>query len=356
MIAFFCSTPYQIILAIQIRRSLHQEEGADMFILDHFDGAAEVAQAVGDTGVFSGVQLVQSRAYLSTRPRPSVRRRLWRIFSYANYRRIVGAHFHFDNRKYDDAYFTFADELIQLALAELRRRNSRIRVHLFEDGSGGYYQRLRLGPVKRRAYQALGYDKRIGAYDDMLLLRPDLFFRETDIPIRRIPSIDVLDEAMRGIVNQIFATNNMVDIEERVIFLEQPLSDCRLNDAIATIVKNAVRRDWVVKMHPRSRSKQFDDHLVYSGGDVPWEVLCQNFDMSSKTIVSYFSTAAFTPKFVFGIEPRVVFLYRLAELGTFQNIPSDLNGMVDGLRASYADPSRVHTPGTLQEFREIVAQ
>jgi hypothetical protein len=341
---------------MHMKRAMHESQDAEMFILDHFGRAREVAEAVNESGIFRRVELIESLAFLATRPKSGLMRRAWRMAAYARSRRIVAQYFELQTVRYDDAYFTYADVLIQLALTELRRRNPLLRVHLFEDGAGGYHWRtLRLGPLKRRAYRATGYDKRIGLYDDMWVFRPDLFSSDTDLTVHKIPAVDPRDNVFLDEVNQVFYSAEVPGIQQRVVFLEQPVESAELYEEIQRVVASLIDEDWIVKLHPRSRSSSYGSYPNYPRSDVPWESICQNVDIGDKTIVSYFSTAALTPNIIFELEPRVVFLFALRELKAIWNPPEDLEEMVKKFRAGYVDATRVLVPESMEELRSALS-
>lgn len=83
-------------------------------------------------------------------------------------------------------------------------------------------------------------------------------------------------------------------------------------------------------------------------------LLCKkSFDNS--IIITRLSTAAFSPKLMFNQEPVVILTYKLFQLYREQeNI--NLDQMIERLKKSYSDPSRIMIPTSLLEFKVMISE
>ena len=60
-IAFFCSTPYHVLVATWLRFSSFRDTEADMYLLDHFKDAQAIHHTLTDTQMFSQVKLLHNK-------------------------------------------------------------------------------------------------------------------------------------------------------------------------------------------------------------------------------------------------------------------------------------------------------
>jgi hypothetical protein len=72
-----------------------------------------------------------------------------------------------------------------------------------------------------------------------------------------------------------------------------------------------------------------------------------------KIFVSCVSTTALNTKFMFGVEPYVIFTYRLYS-GYRQNAVTGDDWLANSLLDAYEDKSRVMIPNSVHEFEEMI--
>src|SRR3954471_7832488 len=118
MIAFFCSTPYQVLIAVNIKSRLLDEE-ADIYILNHFQKAQELTNRIENSGVFNRVKLVDCLEFTYSFSNKRLIKFYQKIKIYLNYDHIAEKYFRFAGRKYNQVYFTFPDVIIQLGIRKL---------------------------------------------------------------------------------------------------------------------------------------------------------------------------------------------------------------------------------------------
>lgn len=362
--AFFCSTPYQIIVAVTILTSLGSDVQADIYVLNHFRSAEEVVPRLDKSGLFRRSVLVDSRGLLGSleKSRPkrlgrwSLLRQLQYTLCFLDYRRIAQRYCSLDNFRYSDVYFSFPDLIIQLATKVLFDRTPGLRVHLFEDGAGGYDAEISRATRKKSLFNiATGYGRVLDAYTDLLVFQPELVSDRISLPVLDLPPIARRSEVVRSL-SELFQYRAAAPVAERFIFFEQPLMFVPgFDEKLAGIVLGTLPlENTLVKLHPRSKSREYGGLPVYPDAGVPWEIVAINLDLADKILVTFSSTAAVTAKTILNEEPVIIFLNNVSELN--QDTPSSdgFREFVERFRLSYSDPSRVHVPGNVGEFGRIV--
>lgn len=80
------------------------------------------------------------------------------------------------------------------------------------------------------------------------------------------------------------------------------------------------------------------------------EAAFRRLDLSRKIIISRYSSAGLTPKFMFGQEPVIIFIYKL--FSEYEYVTEDPFGeVIKKIKAQYSDPTRVMVPATQLEFK-----
>ena len=80
-----------------------------------------------------------------------------------------------------------------------------------------------------------------------------------------------------------------------------------------------------------------------------WEMECAKQITESHILIGCFSTAQFTPKLIFNVEPTIVFTYKL-----YKNMSVDVEQTVERLREIYTNPEKVVVLDSLSELQKLV--
>lgn len=360
-VAFFCSTPFQIIVAFAIMRTLGDNTKADIYVLNHFRDAERIADNLRSCGHFARCKLVDSRGFLESlrEGRPNslknseLLRRLQTAWAFLNSRNLIGKYLAPGTARYDDVYLSYPDLLVRLALDYFCRRNTELRVHLMEDGLGSYDPRLWKSSGKQSRVFLSVFSHVPNGYDELLVFRPELLTEKVPFPVTKLESFRADDEAMHAL-RSVFGYEHC-PLSQRVIFLEQPFNE-QWDQKIAEIVRRILPFDSLVKIHPRGKSgKHYSDFAQFDDASLPWELVESTNDMADKILISFFSSAATSSKMLFDAEPQLIFLYRVPELREVYLAPK-LENFLESFRMSYSDPSRVRVPGSMEECRALIAE
>lgn len=354
MIAFFCATPYQILIAIQIKTALYQDEAADLYILNHFKNSKEIAQNLALQHVFQSVKEVYSSlAFTQSISRKSRSRHFLKFFSYYNYKRYASQFFGIREQIYDDVFFSYADVIIQLGLKKILLNNKNCKIHLFEDGVGGYLSFGTKINQKKKIYNLLTFSKGLENYVDLYAFAPNLMYK-TNLPVIKIPNINPNNLSFNRLLNQIFGFNSE-SISSKYILLEQPLNfQPKINDIQLSFFNEVKLYDHIVKMHPRSNAGKYENFNIYRNSEIPWEIICLNSNLDDKVLITFYSTAAITGKIIFDIETPIIFLYRIDQFKKHYDASPDLNIFLEKFKENCRNQEKIFFPDNLTEFKQIL--
>lgn len=353
-IVFFCSTQYQIIVSLQIKNSFYKEVDSDIYILDHFKNSDNVVREVEKLSIFSLVKHVKSMEFSHSFSNNRLFRYLQKIKYFLSYKSLTKVFFEITTEEYSDIYLSFPDLIVQLGFIKLYNNNKNIKIHLFEDGAGGYMSLIRtISKTKKFFNYITGFGRVLDRYDDLYVFKPELMY-ETNIPIIKIPPIDIQNKDLKSTLNQTFSFKNEF-IKEKIIFLDQPFFNIPgINEKNIEIAGKVLVNDYIVKLHPSSLENSYKNLNTFYNNSIPWEIICLNSDIEDKIIISFFSTAAISNKILFDKEPTIILLYDLPELSKLYYINDEGRCFIKKLKGIYKDSNKILIPKTINEVIEFL--
>ena len=354
MVAFFCSTPYQILLAINIRLTILKDKAVDIYVLNHFQESEIVVNKLISLCIFNKVEHVNCLKFNQALSLNICKKAYERLWIYTFYRKIVERFFQFEEITYDDIYLTCPDIIIHLAIKYLWNRNRKVKIHIYEDGTGGYCSSVLNNSIKRKLFnRILGQEMVIDRYDSILVFRPELYSSINNIPIVKIPDIDPNNRQLTDVINVVFGYKDEYKIDEDIIFLETPINFLiyGLEERLKAIAEEVLIDNYIVKLHPRSTTELYSNFNLYKNSTVPWEVICLNNNVENKILMSFFSTAQFSSKIIFDQEPAIILLFNLKDLIPNNIFGEDEKRFVHKFYETYRDKSKIFIPESIDELR-----
>lgn len=354
--AFFCATPYQIIVAINIRYSFNFSN-SDIYIMNHFKDANIIYDKLKGTNIFKNVYYIDCLSFTESFSKNKLLNYTQKIISFNMSRNIVLKYLSNNIQKYDQIYYAFPDMILQLITKELYKINKNLEVNLFEPGTGIYSSMLEKPAKLKRLFNVVtGVSKIMNKYERIFLFKPELLPDDINITLIKIPTIKLSDNELIRTINSVFDyTSEVHDIHQNIIFLEQPLH--RLDEGLDHIIIDTIDKlnisDLIVKSHPRS-TVGLERFKVYDYKSLPWEIICMNNDINDKILISYISTAAISNKIIYNQEPILVFLYEMKELERIYKPDKKITDLVDSIRTLYDDSSRIFTPKSFSELKSLI--
>ena len=353
-VAFFCSTPYQILLALNIKRNL-VDCNADIYIFDHFMSSNDVLNNLISSHIFDNCYFINIICTFSKFSIIRYFEKTLKFFTYKIQLKKIGYDM---NKSYDRVYLTYPHIIIQYFLIHCFILNKNITVHIFEDGTGGYIDVFFRTTLFKKFIRLLIPRFRIlDTYHEILLHKTEMFSGNQKIRVTNLPIFDKNDYNFIKQLNTIFNYNSIDDrINERFIFFEQAFMNDKQTSVliaqVASIIYDVIGKyDFIVKIHPRSFTNIYNDYNNYHKNSVPWELILLNEDVENKVLITYFSTAVFTPKLIFDIEPYIILLFELEELANCSSFSEYYRIFANMLKEISRDSDHIYIPQNIEDLK-----
>lgn len=353
-VLFICNTPFQIVTAVCIREHFLTEAAVDLIITDQIQSSPEIAEKTEGTGLFRNVFRVSNNDFIHYRgpenkkPETVSEKLRFSLSARSLLKRMFGS-----PAVYDDLFLFNWDRFTVLLFEELRRRNRRLSVHLYEEGITSYEHILlpyecseqyagSLPPWKRAARRLLGHPELYTGIRDAYVFRPEMLGDGFPLPVWRIPLLKAGDNVINRVLFSIFDCDNIGDyLSADVFFFEESyVQDGIPMDygAILKPISELTGKDRIlIKRHPRSQDDVFErlGYRVNTLQYVPWEILVlRHPELCRKIWVSVCCSSMICPYYLFGLETNCVFLFRM----TGYRPNEQIGAYYDHIREHLLDP------------------
>lgn len=176
---------------------------------------------------------------------------------------------------------------------------------------------------------------------------------ESNVPkeaIQRYQLIDTLFNAVPETVLIALKKRNILFLASYGASLEEEL---RL---FTSLLHEENNQNIYLKVHSQSPSvhrklqEKFGKFYFTDTNNYLLEAVFNVLDLSNKIIISRYSAAGLNPKFMFGQEPVIIFIYKL--FTAYEFVTEDPFGeLIKRLREQYSEPERIMVPTTRLEFK-----
>lgn len=307
MIAFTCSSPVQIMRAIQIKTtSKYFSDDADLFVVNMFKGARDVVSNLSGLDIFNNVELIE----LSELNKPLFalvyNGNELKQFKSTSYEKLVA--FNVGGKQID-------------ALYNLNKKNSKFEYHCVEDGPAIY--RIPEYPAYPFYHpnRILGLDH---AYFHMkywwtscpeFIEVPECYHTEK----KYLPPIDYRNDELVSLINAAFGYQEDQQLAETDVLImdESHYQDgLMIDDAdyhmYARIAERYKGIKFLMKMHPRTQHNRYEGLFpIMKNSGIPWEVYVMNRAREeSKPLIqiSVSCSTMLSDKLMFGYEGPKIFM------------------------------------------------
>ena len=366
MIAFFCSTPYHIFSVISIKIQYYKEEESDLFILDYFSGSDKYAERIRPLGLFSNIHHINiwdkyARIMKDVKNpqrdpwkiRMRVSHAFWKLFYYGR----CGAELkkdHIEPGRYSAVFFAFNEPVDNMIGIYARRKRVHILQYGFDDGTQDYLFELdEKYQSMQRLERIMGVPENVYRKDKYWVYRPDQLRNRSKYD-QRVERIFPPDDEVKALILRIWDVDRTPYIPGRYIFLDNLLEREALHKIAVSILEIVGRDNFTFKRHPlRGEDRVFVDNEVetWPASDIPFEVYLATGNYEDNVLISWYSTACFTPKFIYDQEPIIIFIYHIVAVNEeIERIES----MVNKLISAYEHKERIYIPNDINELCQII--
>lgn len=360
---YFCVSTFQLIPILSI--ALSQKTKGDLYIEPVFKDAVVFAQKLEKTGIFRHVTVIPHdeiyrKHFKSTHP--GLYNHLEIVKSYLYVEKIakmilrpdvIYRHMYLSTR----AYFP------RIAQLNMIKKKAKTEIILFEDGVGSYLNFMIAKPKKFDSIirRLLFGKKSLNLEGEGYLFCPEIFESMNPCHNYRIKKMERVWEKEDGkrIFDHLFPMVKNSVFPEKAIIIDAIKSEifspenAKELDCIYKIIIKKIEPDHVViKKHPRDEEPEDPRLRYYLHSEVPFECVCMKMDMSEKIVISYFSTAATTPKTLLDQEPYVIMLYKLVEGKA--KLSRDISSYFEAVKRLYRQDNRFFIPESVEELGEIL--
>ena len=305
------NTYFQLIVSIQLRRTILKKTDADIIITNHSRGCEDVCERVKKTGLFRQVFFLQQES----RNFPNDIRH--RLFYFAGlmlkWKKNELSAISDLPSDYDEIWFNNAITLTHL----IWKHSPNAVLYRFEEGFSTYTK-----PIIEKKFVKFSFRIVFGNIEKSIkklyLFHPELFFQSSDIPLAQIPMMKIADVDFRDILNRIFDYSPDEEYKNKsyIFFEESFRADGEQIPDLALIekVSNFVGKDQLlVKRHPRNRDNPFPAMGIKTDNNtkaVPWEIILINETIKGKTLMSISSGCILSPVLYFPIPVKSYLLFK----------------------------------------------
>ena len=304
-VALICATPYHLYNAINMSRSIYKNECIDIFVINDFEFSYEYFEKIRKKAIFNNV-------YFIRRPIISNIWDKWKL----RYAMISDRLDYFNKKnyvKYDIIVTGTLESFSIIFFLSQYKKNHKVEFVLSEDGMANY---LNCKPLnfnsliyRLRKINIETYINKIYLYKPILSLYNEIY--------DNLFTINQPDKETIKFAEEIFGVTDKVLNEVKInniIYLDQPLEEMDWDTNRLVVIEKILQylpsEKFVVKKHPRKQdfSYEFYNIKVLAEIKVPWEVIGSK--VVNKTLVTFNSSAALTPNFIYDNNNKVIFLYK----------------------------------------------
>lgn len=247
-----------------------------------------------------------------------------------------------------DEFFTFGSNMEAYIAYDIISKRKRVSFNYYEEGIGTYVHPITnmLRPwyrwfLKLNRVNMPSYPNEVWVYMPDWL--PEGVTEHAEV--KQMPKIDSVNT-----INDIW-NYDRIAIDSDAILFEQPLEEQEI--ILSELFHCFDSNKALIKLHPRTESSElFDDMIVMDSNNTIWELICLNNNLDDKLLVTYCSTACFTPRYLTNTEPKVIFLFNMDILKG--KISNRMKELVEKLRKSYSNPEMVIVPNTREEYLKAI--
>lgn len=300
-----CATAYQVIVALQIKKTMLLKDRTDLVLLDTIKNSRTIATNIASEEIFNTVVTISLNNMGNT---GFIKGKLKSIIKKSvtsnDLEMLV-------NNSYDEFYFASFNLFTLLLGSFYLKKNKKTRIVMFEDGASSYskcYSKIfeniiNVSCVKRSIYKFFNHP--IYSISTYYVFNPSIVL--WDAPnVERIPPINSKDENFKAFLNKLFDYESIKDnYTEKVIFLEESYYadgvDVPDVELVNKLAEKYGKNQIFIKKHPRNPTDRFEQLGYKTNVDtsIPWEVIAINIDLSDKIIATISSTAAISTILMF---------------------------------------------------------
>lgn len=314
-----CNTYYQLILAMQMKKTVYKDAYMTLLLSDHSKNALQICNRLERSGFFNEVHFFETKTIdFSDELKP-----------FADGRKIKETLMRMNMKSYDELLAYNLSKTTFFVFHYLCKQNKNIRVHRFEEGVLSYGTPIYKGiPITNFWYintPLYPFLKLAGSFD--LIKRLDRFYccypklYTGALEACQIPPIQAKSDVAE-LVTGVFGVNKEeLHYDEKYIFFTSvydfeggaAIKELELVRAVSNVVG---KENLLIKMHPRDTRSVYADEGFHidTNSSIPFEALLFAFDFRDKVLLTATSGAVLSASLLLEHPPKAYYMYPLCEL------------------------------------------
>ncbi len=309
MKAIIVATPLQLFNAIIIMRHFFPDEKCDLFVLNI---ACDMHPVINN---YKRLDVIEDVYYLDNLCTKSSRIGiLWdHLFTKRSHRKVIKQA---SCKQYNELFTTWVGRASTWLFTKLSKTNPGLNIHFYEEGIGVYANEIyAIYNGIRKMYRLLGYKyeadyaKKIFVYQPKMcgnlhnnlervkigdVTADDICYLGTIIPSSRIKPY---------LCDAIYFENDF----RQTVF--EGINEAEIIEKLAEVIPY---EKLIIRMHPRSPQNKYSNKSFIIDGNVgvSWEdIIAADYEHIERVVlISNISTAVFSPKLIYGKEPKVLMI------------------------------------------------
>ncbi|MBR4470688.1 MAG: hypothetical protein IKS54_05160 [Erysipelotrichaceae bacterium] len=349
---YYCNSTYQLLNVLNL--NWHRKNAgfesiddykADLLILNSFSGAKETYEIIKKQEAFEHVKIID-KAF-----NQGIFHSIKTVMDALSPSFYLRDKYQIRSAEIKNRYDVICAPKYSLVVDQIWRINPKAKLHLIEDGIGSYFLDIPFASNSRLISKLSKND--FHDYDALYLVDKDLYL--SDNP-ERVVEIPVYDHKYLEQIKEAFSSFDIDDCNDRKIFwLSQFLNNVKFNEMVDEVLDSLVeyKEDLVFCQHPRNPMKNVHGFKESDNRQI-WEFRLLNMrDIEEKLFISIHSTACFSAKMLYDMEPYVILFYKLGDVEV-THVTDEFEEVIKRFKQSYRDPDKIVIPETLDEFKEAI--
>ena len=355
---YYCNSTYQLLNVINLhwhRRNAGFEEIPDyhgeLLLLNSFDEAQEICRLVREDGIFDRIILIDKAFNTGIF---HILMTMMDVLSPAFYMKDK---YGIDRKDIAGCYDVIVSPKYSMVIDQIWKLNKKAKLHLYEDGIGSYYDDIPLEPrsnLVRKSNTAVKSNS-FRDFEMLYVLEETMYSGSYPERVRAIPKYD---KDYLEHIKDLFRDFSYHSAKEKNIFwLSQFLNNEEFNRMVDEVLQKLLpyRDDVLFCQHPRMH---LENKYGYKESDKKqiWELKLLNMeDIGDKLFISIHSTACFTAKMLFDLEPYIILFYKLGS-PEVSHISDEFEQVLAKFRQRYREPDKIMIPESMDELQDCISR
>lgn len=358
-VLFLCSTPFQVITALNIWLFQYPDDTCYMVLSDCFEGYEKLAERLREQQIFESVETVRIKKLL--------RRSKVNILKSVYGRKALISEFSLlDEYCYDHVLFYNFDMFSCCVYDRIIQVNPSAQFYRFEEGVSTYYDNLdqmkscaffeRTEKIRHHKYLSANVDGYWYYHTDLARYKHDRKDNLFDIPL-----LSRENQYLKEILNDIFEVADLKDEYTRKnIFFEgcshydnDEVNDVEIVTELADFVGKA---NFEIKLHPRSTVDRFVDLGLKTNNrvGVPWELVQLNRNFCGYHFFTVASASVLASKLYFTDDVKIIFLYKCTNRRP-KPVTEEFDQYLEKVREKFGGEN-IFVPENMQELYAVLSE